>query len=430
MADKRTLKKTGTPGIYRRHVGACKRNGRCRCPYVVRWKQGGKSHKQLFATFELAREHKGSLDSGKTTRRPLSSATIAAFYETWLPNYRGRTSRGLEDSTRSGYEISFRLHVLPLPIARMRLRDLGAPDVRDWLAQLERRGDSPTTIRLAKAALSVMLATAVEDGDIASNPVSGVRYVPSDAAKRKHAKRKPKALTAADVVAILNAMPEQWRAFFTMLAQTGVRIGELLGLTWEYVHLGDDPHIMVAEQVYRGQRKKLKTEASKARVPLSSTMAAWLTELRPEGATLDAPVFPAKTGGALTYANVYNRVLRPALIDAGIAVQTGTETVRKRGNDVERPVWDYQGVAFHAFRHACGSLLFAHGKTLKQVQGWLRHSQLTTTMNVYINQVDDGLGSADAWDDILGASGATTGATEHPETAANAVTATVGDPAS
>ena len=72
---------------------------------------------------------------------------------------------------------------------------------------------------------------------------------------------------------------------------------------------------------------------------------------------------------------------------------------------MEKPVYDYQGVAFHAFRKACGSLLLAHGKTLKQVQGWLPHSQLTTTMNVYIHQVDDGLGGADAWDEIL--SGAT-----------------------
>jgi integrase len=42
-------------------------------------------------------------------------------------------------------------------------------------------------------------------------------------------------------------MPEQWRAFFTVLAQTGVRIGELLGLTWRNVHLGDDPNILIAE---------------------------------------------------------------------------------------------------------------------------------------------------------------------------------------
>jgi integrase len=400
--DARKLERTSTAGIYRRHAEGCKGNGRCRCPYVVRWKAQGQSHKQMFSTFELAREFKGGVASGKTSRRPLSSDTVASYYEGWIVGYRGRTARGLEESTRREYTISFRLHILPLSIARLRMRDLAAPDVRDWLAQLERRGASPTTIRKAKAALGVMLASAVQDGDLGSNPAASVRYVPTEQAKRQHPTRRRRPLTAADVVAILNAMPEEWRAFFTMLAQTGVRVGELLGLTWAHVHLGDDPHIMVAEQVYRGERKKLKTDASMARVPLSSTMASWLVELRPEKAAPGSPVFPSATGTPLNYHNVYSRVLRPALQRAGIAVQTGTVTVRKRGRDVEEPVWDYQGVAFHAFRKACGSLLLAHGKSLKQVQGWLRHSQLTTTMNVYIHQVDDGLGGADAWDDILG----------------------------
>jgi integrase len=421
-ADNRKLEKTSKQGVYRRHAENCKRNGRCHCPYVVRWKAQGKGHKQMFSTFELAREHKDNIGSGKTSRRPLSSETVCGYYHVWLPNYRGRTSRGLEESTRSGYENSFRLWILEYPIARLRMRDAGAPDVRDWLLELEQVGASPSTIRRAKVALSVMFACAVEDGDIGFNPAAGVRYVPSEASKRAHAKPKPKKLTAADVLAILDVMSDQWRAFFTLLAQTGVRVGELLGLTWENVHLGDDPHIMVAEQVYHGQRKKLKTEASKARVPLSQTMASWLAELRPENVAGEVPVFPTKTGGPCNYGNVYHRVLHPALIEAEIAVQTGTVTVRKRGKDIEEPVWDYQGVAFHAFRKACGSLLFAHGKTLKQVQGWLRHSQLSTTMNVYIDQVDDGLGSADVWDEILPGSGATRGhlgATEPPETAAN-----------
>jgi hypothetical protein len=61
------------------------------------------------------------------------------------------------------------------------------------------------------------------------------------------------------------AMPEQWRAFFFTLAQTGVRVGELLGLTWRHVHLGDDAHILVAEQVHRGERKKLAASARNSR---------------------------------------------------------------------------------------------------------------------------------------------------------------------
>lgn len=183
--------------------------------------------------------------------------------------------------------------------------------------------------------------------------------------------------------------------------QTGLRVSEALGLTWGNVHLGDDPHLMVVEQVRRGKRKRLKTDASMARVPLSPTMASWLGELRPEGVVADTPVFASKTGTPLNYSNIYHRVLQPALRKSGIAVVVDRRTVLKRGKRVEVEVWDYQGVGFHAFRRACGSFLLHHGKTLKQVQGWLRHSQLTTTMNVYIQQVDDGLGGADVWDEIL-----------------------------
>ncbi len=125
------------------------------------------------------------------------------------------------------------------------------------------------------------------------------------------------------------------------------------------------------------------------------------------------------TGTPLNYHNVYSRVLRPALERSGIATLVDREKIVKPdGTEEWREVWDYHGIAFHAFRKACGSLLLHHGKTLKQVQGWLRHAQLSTTMNVYIQQVDDGLGGADAWDEILPARG-NSGATSPPETAAN-----------
>jgi hypothetical protein len=49
-------------------------------------------------------------------------------------------------------------------------------------------------------------------------------------------------------------------------------------------------------------------------------------------------------------------------------------------------------------------------------------------MNVYIHQVDDGLGGADVMDDIFGATWVP-GATGHPETAANGASAESRDPA-
>jgi hypothetical protein len=51
-------------------------------------------------------------------------------------------------------------------------------------------------------------------------------------------------------------------------------------------------------------------------------------------------------------------------------------------------------------------------------------AHLTTTMNVYIHPVENGLGAADAWDEILddqaGTSRGHLGATQPPDTAANA----------
>ena len=95
-------------------------------------------------------------------------------------------------------------------------------------------------------------------------------------------------------------------------------------------------------------------------------------------------------------------MLIPALREAGI------------GHKREDGKWDNEGIGFHSFRKLAGSVLSARaGKTPVQVQRWLGHSQLTTTMNVYQHELDDGLGGADALDGVWGHPGAT----EAPQTA-------------
>jgi integrase len=408
MADSRKLERTKTPGVYRRHANGCD-GRRCDCGYVVRWKHRSKSHKRFFRTYAEAREFKGGVDGGD--RQAPTRQSVADYYEGWIGSYRGRTSRGLDESTRREYRTSFEQHVLRCPIARQRMRDVTSRDVSDWFSWLERHGVRPPTMRKAKAAMSAMLATAAQEGAIPSNPVLGVRYVPSSEVP---AKRKRRQLTVADVDAILAVLEPQWRLFMELLAHTGLRVSEAIGLTWRSVHLGDDPHLMVVEQVYRGRRKRLKTDGSARRIPLSQRMARELTAWRDRTAHRgeDSPVFATVAGTPLGYGNLYNRVLRPALRDCGMAVRTGTD---KQG----RAVYDYQGVGFHAFRKACGSILLQRaGKNPKQVQGWLGHARLSTTMDIYQHVLDDGLGSADELDLILG-SGATLGATAGPQTAAN-----------
>jgi integrase len=63
--------------------------------------------------------------------------------------------------------------------------------------------------------------------------------------------------------------------------------------------------------------------------------------------------------------------------------------------------WDNEGVAFHSFRRACGSLLVNAGMDLKQVQQRLRHAELATTLACYVEEVDSGRSAADTMGGLL-----------------------------
>ena len=207
----------------------------------------------------------------------------------------GAPSRGVEDSTLREYEISFRLHVLPLPIARICYGT--SPSRRARLVRASLRSVARRRPRSSGRGSRCASCSPARSKGTRSPPTPphDVRYVPTEAARTKHAKPEPQQLTAADITAILQAMPVEWRAFFFPLAQTGVRVGELLGLTWEHVHLGDDAHIVVIEQVYRGRAQTTQDGREPGEGAIVAVIASWLVELRP-GTLARAPVFPSAHG--------------------------------------------------------------------------------------------------------------------------------------
>jgi integrase len=361
------MERTRTPGVY-------KRGDR----YVVVWRHRGRQHKEFFATLTEAREAKGRRQSGDRRKPP--RVRVSDFAPAWVESYRGRTSRGFSESTRDKYRRDITAQVVPY-FGAYWLDEVDAGDVRDWFSWLERRGSSATSIRNAKTALGAMFATAVEERKARFNPVRGVRYVPS---RDVRLPRKRRPLTLAELEQFMDALPREWRLFVLLLAHTGLRIGEMLGLRWGDVHLGDDPGLTVDDQFYRGERKRLKTANAYRTIPLSSGMAralaAWRERTSHPGDT--DPLFASDAGTPLDYANVYKRVWVPARDAAGI-----------NGSEVG---------AFHAFRHTLGSLIHEHGaKSDRQLCDWLGHHDPAFTVREYVGTMDDGLGEADFLDELI-----------------------------
>ena len=82
--------------------------------------------------------------------------------------------------------------------------------------------------------------------------------------------------------------------------------------------------------------------------------------------TPDDLVFRTVKGTPLNDKNLYNRELAPACDRIG-----------------------QPRVSWHSFRHTHATLLHANGETLKTAQALLGHSDLETTLNVYIHTVSD-----------------------------------------
>lgn len=369
------LEKTRYPGIYRRGSR-----------YVITWEHRGSPHKESFRTLSEAREAKGKRNAGE--RRPKSRIRFCEYFERWIKSYAGRTTRGFAETTRPEYRRPIEAHAVPRWKA-WKMNEIEPADLRDLFGQMRRDGRTTSEIKKTRAALSVMFATALEDGVVTSNPVLGVRIPPSSEDEAP-TDEKAKALTRAELGVLLAALPSESQLFCTFLAHTGLRISEAVGLRWEHLDLGEHPKVRVREQLYKGKRKRLKSKDGKRDVPLSPGMARQLLALRRDGyGGPESPVFASKAGTPLRPENVYRRALAPAAIGAGFKVEVEVNGKRKTRS----------AVSFHTFRHTCASLLFEAGRNVKQVQAWLGHADPGFTLKSYIHLMDAGVGSAEFLDE-------------------------------
>ncbi len=349
-----------------KHPGVFKRGGR----YTARVKdRRGRTRRVNGATIaevELARAALRT-DTARGEWRTGSSVTFREYAAEWVETYKGRTSRGIRPETVADYKTNLQRHAYPV-LGRMRLSEIEPRDVRAFVASVEKKGLAPNTVRIALAPVKAMLATAVEDGVIRSNPAYGVRLT---TAKRLASPNEPdvKALTGEELAALVAATPERWRLLVEFLSETGLRIGELIALEWRDVDFGKQ-RVRVERRLYRGRLDAPKSKYGRRFVPLTPAMTRRLWEQRKaaENASDRGLVFPARQGGYQDRNKMSQTWMKKATAAAGVP-------------------W----AGFHTLRHTCATMLFRHGLNAGQVQLWLGHHSPAFTLAAYVHLLPDDL---------------------------------------
>lgn len=183
-------------------------------------------------------------------------------------------------------------------------------------------------------------------------------------------------LTPEQAFCLVEGFPHLERTLTLLVAATGLRISECLGLQWKDL---DFPHqqIHLRRTSLGGEIGRLKTKASSQPVAMGALLAdimrKWQNET-PYSKPQDW-VFPSfrlhgrkpRTGSVMS-----QHYLRPAAIKLGILAAR-----------------DRRRFGFHNLRHSLASYLVTQTKTdVKTVQSILRHADISTTLDIYTHAMN------------------------------------------
>ena len=290
------------------------------------------------------------------TARRLTVRQLAAE---WFADLESLVVAGkLRPRTLESYRNGIVHHVLPTLGSRL-VGSISADDLVKWLAAQRRSGAAAWTICARWVALRGLLGYAARNGKIVANPAD----ILTRRERPKNGRPKDRFLSATEIEALIRSGAGIAAVTIPMLLFTGLRVAELLGLTWEDIDL-ERREIHVRFQMSRhGKRVPLKTESGKRDVILMDEVAHRLRKHRL------AAKFSAD---------------HDLVISNGVGRTLGYTKLRKAFASVREDA-GLVDVTPHTCRHTFASILIDQGRDVEFVSQQLGHSSTKTTWDLYVH---------------------------------------------
>lgn len=310
--------------------------------------------------------------------------------------YRQYVEQNLKKRTQDSYERIIRIHIAP-KLGHYKLKALNPGVLQDVVNGIVTAGYSKAMMVNIKGVLNAALDYAVHPlGYIKGNPM---RYVRSPKAIKPPRVRR--VITDEEIGAILDRFPEGSGFHVPLLIgyRTGLRIGEVYGLTWDDIDLEAGTLTVCKQLVSHGGRWYLdppKTHASNRTIAMGDTLAK---ALKRACTAYRAHELEYGEHFSIQYVADDRQVVqadrsipvglqRVRLINAkedGSMMSSDSFKYAARVIHYELGITDFD---FHSLRHTHATLLLENGANIKDVQHRLGHGNIETTLQTYAHATD------------------------------------------
>lgn len=293
------------------------------------------------------------------------------YIENWLENH--TLNNRIQPSTYKGYSFIVDKINEYFKIKNIFLIDLKVNDLQNYYSHLLKTGKSPNTVHKYHVVIRLALKNAYKKKMVTENIADLVD-------KPKKIKYKGDYYNREEIMKLLEVIKGNELELHIMLfIYYGFRRSEAIGLKWDAIDF-EKREIRIEHKVtYKIEDKKLKlhfsdelkNDSSYRIMPMNEKIYKKLKELKDRNELSRKKLGEKYNEKYKEYVYVRNNgdIITPDYITKQFSKLLLDNNLRK--------------IRLHDLRHSCATLLLSEGYNMKEIQEWLGHGDIGTTMNIY-----------------------------------------------
>lgn len=291
------------------------------------------------------------------------------YYSEWAELYRiGRASKGTDKNYKLCKDFILKYFKMK------KINKITRTDYQRAMTDFGKT-HSLRTVKLRHIYVKMCLEDAFNEGHISKNPVYKISLTGNVAPK----KEIDKFMDISDLKNIINSIKKKiedeqntkphYPALLFMIA-TGVRYSECAALTWDCVHDGYVDINKSWDHNYTKDFAKTKTKESTRKITIDPETQSLLKDIK-KVQSIESELN-----------NPLNLVFNHNGIPVNIKAVNNTLKKMCKENNIRE-------ITCHGLRHTHGSILLYEGVNIKYLSRRLGHSDIATTLNIYMHILDE-----------------------------------------